>query len=91
MHAGSALHFAFQCGRDVNASQPPLVAIRMDKMSKTAESGSCPDGYRALSTDELRELLQKDTKMDQIIGLNEKVRTAPLPHGTKVLRGICAF
>ncbi|KAG7260647.1 hypothetical protein CRUP_000686 [Coryphaenoides rupestris] len=36
--------------------------------------GCCPppDGYRALSTAELRELLQHDDKMDQIIHLNEK-------------------
>ncbi|XP_037125559.1 vacuolar protein sorting-associated protein 37D [Syngnathus acus] len=33
---------------------------------------ACPDGYRALSTGELRELLQSDDKMEQIIGLNEK-------------------
>ncbi|XP_061659322.1 vacuolar protein sorting-associated protein 37B [Syngnathoides biaculeatus] len=31
-----------------------------------------PDGYRALSTGELRELLQSDDKMEQIIRLNEK-------------------
>uniref|UniRef100_A0A3P8SV07 VPS37D subunit of ESCRT-I n=1 Tax=Amphiprion percula TaxID=161767 RepID=A0A3P8SV07_AMPPE len=35
-------------------------------------SSTCPDGYRALSTGELRELLQNDDKMDQIIRLNEK-------------------
>ncbi|KAG7516921.1 hypothetical protein JOB18_044044 [Solea senegalensis] len=40
-------------------------------MSLVKESGSCPDGYRALSTSELRELLQDDDKMDQIIRLNE--------------------
>lgn len=41
-------------------------------MSQLAEAGSCPDGYRALSTAELRELLRDDAKMDQIIRLNEK-------------------
>lgn len=41
-------------------------------MSTVKESNSCPDGYRALSTSELRELLQNDDKMDQIIRLNEK-------------------
>lgn len=41
-------------------------------MSNLKESSTCPDGYRALSTDELRELLQNDDKMDQIIRLNEK-------------------
>ncbi|XP_077360984.1 vacuolar protein sorting-associated protein 37D [Festucalex cinctus] len=36
------------------------------------EPTACPDGYRALSTGELRELLQSDDKMEQIIGLDEK-------------------
>ncbi|XP_061607326.1 vacuolar protein sorting-associated protein 37B isoform X1 [Phyllopteryx taeniolatus] len=36
------------------------------------ELTACPDGYRALSTGELRELLQSDDKMEQIIRLNEK-------------------
>lgn len=36
-------------------------------------SSCCPDGYRALSSGELRELLQNDDKMDQIVRLNEKV------------------
>lgn len=41
-------------------------------MSNAKESSTCPDGYRALSTSELTELLQNDDKMDQIIRLNEK-------------------
>ncbi|XP_072231137.1 vacuolar protein sorting-associated protein 37D [Leuresthes tenuis] len=41
-------------------------------MSNLKEGNTCPDGYRALSTSELRELLQNDDKMDQIIRLNEK-------------------
>ncbi|XP_070839170.1 vacuolar protein sorting-associated protein 37D [Chaetodon trifascialis] len=41
-------------------------------MSNLKESNTCPDGYRALSTGELSELLQNDDKMDQIIRLNEK-------------------
>lgn len=53
-------------------------------MSKSTESGACPDGYRAVSTGELRELLRSDDKMDQIIRLNEKVRSVP----TKVPGGI---
>ncbi|XP_040007126.1 vacuolar protein sorting-associated protein 37D [Xiphias gladius] len=40
-------------------------------MSGARESHACPDGYRALSTSELRELLQDDDKMDRIIRLNE--------------------
>lgn len=42
-------------------------------MSGSKESATCPDGYRALSTSELTELLHNDDKMDQIIRLNEKV------------------
>lgn len=56
-------------------------------MSSSKESNCCPDGYRALSTSELKELLQNDDKMDQIIRLNEKVRSAAF----KVLGGICAL
>ncbi|XP_068457358.1 vacuolar protein sorting-associated protein 37D [Clinocottus analis] len=41
-------------------------------MSNLKEASTCPDGYRALSTSELRELLQNDDKMDQILRLNEK-------------------
>ncbi|XP_031729969.1 vacuolar protein sorting-associated protein 37D [Anarrhichthys ocellatus] len=41
-------------------------------MSTMKESNTCPDGYRALSTCELRDLLQNDDKMDQILRLNEK-------------------
>lgn len=41
-------------------------------MSSMKETASCPDGYRALSTTELRELLQSDDKIDHIIRLNEK-------------------
>ncbi|XP_061754903.1 vacuolar protein sorting-associated protein 37D [Nerophis ophidion] len=41
-------------------------------MSNLKESSACPDGYRALSTGELRELLQNDDKMEQIIRLDEK-------------------
>ncbi|XP_054481999.1 vacuolar protein sorting-associated protein 37D isoform X2 [Anoplopoma fimbria] len=41
-------------------------------MSNLRESNTCPDGYRALNTSELRELLQNDDKMDQILRLNEK-------------------
>ncbi|XP_008426760.1 vacuolar protein sorting-associated protein 37D [Poecilia reticulata] len=41
-------------------------------MFNSKEGNSCPDGYRALSTIELRELLHSDDKMDQIIRLNEK-------------------
>ncbi|XP_077596006.1 vacuolar protein sorting-associated protein 37D-like isoform X1 [Stigmatopora nigra] len=36
------------------------------------EAIASPDGYRSLNTGELRELLQSDDKMEQIIRLNEK-------------------
>ncbi|KAK2816507.1 hypothetical protein Q7C36_022778 [Tachysurus vachellii] len=41
-------------------------------MSQKREVNSCPDGYRVLSTSELRELLQDETKMDKIVRLSEK-------------------
>lgn len=43
-------------------------------MSQKREANSCPDGYRVLSTSELRELLQDEAKMDKIVRLSEKVR-----------------
>lgn len=43
-------------------------------MSQKREVNSCPDGYRVLSTSELRELLQDEAKMDKIVRLSEKVR-----------------
>lgn len=41
-------------------------------MATVKEAGGCPDGYRSLSSGELRDLLHNDDKMDQIIRLNEK-------------------
>ncbi|XP_060768947.1 vacuolar protein sorting-associated protein 37D [Neoarius graeffei] len=41
-------------------------------MSQKREVNSCPDGYRVLSTSELRELLQDEAKMDKIVRLSEK-------------------
>lgn len=52
-------------------------------MSSLKEGSACPDGYRALSTAELRELLQSDDKMDQIIRLNEKVGILRAPREPK--------
>lgn len=57
------------CKRIPSAS----TAIQTDKIHKAKEFGSCPDMYRSLNTAELRELLQNDDKMEQIIGLDEKV------------------
>lgn len=43
-------------------------------MSQKRDTNCCPDGYyRVLNTSELRELLQDEEKMDQIVRLNEKV------------------
>ncbi|XP_073335665.1 vacuolar protein sorting-associated protein 37D [Pagrus major] len=41
-------------------------------MAQLQELKCCPDGYRALNSTELTELLHNDDKMDQIIRLNEK-------------------
>lgn len=45
---------------------------------KEASSASPPDGYRELSTDELRELLQDEAKMEHIIRLNDKFQELQL-------------
>lgn len=68
---------------NVNETQPPcglyasptrtVVGLDRNTLTKMSASSCCPDGYRALSSAELRELLQNDDKMDQIIQLNEKV------------------
>lgn len=57
-------------------------------MSRLKESSTCPDGYRALSTSELRELLQNDEKMDQIIRLNETVGS-PAQSPQSAQRNLC--
>lgn len=44
-----------------------------DKMSEANECGSGLDLYRSLNIAELKELLQNDDKMEQIIGLEQKV------------------
>ncbi|XP_010869171.1 vacuolar protein sorting-associated protein 37D [Esox lucius] len=41
-------------------------------MSNFKDTNSTPDGYRALNTRELQELLQDEEKMDHIVRLNEK-------------------
>lgn len=41
-------------------------------MSYSKDTNSHPEGYRALNTSELRELLQDEEKMDQTVRLNEK-------------------
>lgn len=58
-----------RCERRLSAS----TEIQTDQMSKAKDLGSCPDMYRSLNTAELTELLQNDDKMEQMIGLDEKV------------------
>lgn len=58
-------------------------------MSVSKESGCCPDGYRALNTSELRELLQNDDKMDQIIRLNEKFQELQVDRETQLTSNRC--
>ncbi|XP_018597388.2 vacuolar protein sorting-associated protein 37D [Scleropages formosus] len=41
-------------------------------MSQKRDSNPNPDGFRALSTSELRDLLQDEHKMDQMVKLSEK-------------------
>ncbi|XP_056141489.1 vacuolar protein sorting-associated protein 37D [Lampris incognitus] len=53
-------------------------------MSNFKDTNNCPDGYRALSTSELRELLQNEEKMDQIIRLNEKFQELQLDRETRL-------
>lgn len=74
-HARCSRHFTFQREGDVNAKRKATAsaATQTDKMSKANEFGSCPDMYRSLNIAELKELLQNDDKMEQIIGLDEKV------------------
>lgn len=62
-------------------------------MSQKREANSCPDGYRVLSTSELRELLQDEAKMDKIVRLSEKVRVFLLWNfgctGARALSSVC--
>ena len=71
-------HIAFQRERNVTerATVFQVVSTALKgyiTMSNFKDTNSCPDGYRALNTSELQELLQDEDKMDQIIRLNEKV------------------
>ena len=67
----------FRCEWDVTAVRTlcfGLFRTLKNKMAQLKELKCCPDGYRALNSTELTELLHNDDKMDQIIRLNEKVR-----------------
>lgn len=46
-------------------------------MARVTET-PCPDGYRELSTEELRELLQDEAKMEQIIQVNQQFQELQL-------------
>lgn len=72
------LQFNASCALFASLSTPQRrrCARKTDKMSTAKELASCPDVYRSLNTAELRELLQNDDKMEQIIGLDEKVMPA---------------
>jgi len=50
-----------------------LVRLTGTRMSQTRDVNSYPDGYRVLNSSELRELLQDEEKINQIVRLSEKV------------------
>lgn len=50
-----------------------LVRLTGTRMSQKRDVNSYPDGYRVLNSSELRELLQDEEKMNQIVRLSEKV------------------
>jgi len=49
------------------------VRLKGTRMSQTRDVNSYPDGYRVLNSSELRELLQDEEKINQIVRLSEKV------------------
>lgn len=51
-------------------------------MSQKRDVNSYPDGYRVLNTSELRELLQDEDKMNQIVRLSEKFQELQLDRET---------
>ncbi|TRY93353.1 hypothetical protein DNTS_005392 [Danionella cerebrum] len=51
-------------------------------MSQNREENSYPDGYRVLNSDELRELLQDEEKMNQIVRLSEKFQELQVQRDT---------
>ncbi|CAN9501045.1 unnamed protein product [Ophioblennius macclurei] len=50
----------------------------MSRREAAEAAGGCPDGYRALSTAELRELLRDDAKMERIVRLDHKFQDLQL-------------
>ncbi|XP_065140315.1 vacuolar protein sorting-associated protein 37D [Paramisgurnus dabryanus] len=59
-----------------------LVRITGTGMSQKKDVNSYPDGYRVLNTSELRELLQDEDKMNQIVRLSEKFQELQLDRET---------
>ncbi|XP_077062651.1 vacuolar protein sorting-associated protein 37D [Siphateles boraxobius] len=59
-----------------------LVRLTGTRMSQTRDVNSYPDGYRVLSSSELRELLQDEEKMSQIVRLSEKFQELELDRET---------
>ncbi|KAL1274541.1 hypothetical protein QQF64_027355, partial [Cirrhinus molitorella] len=51
-------------------------------MSQKRDVNSYPDGYRVLNSSELRELLQDEEKMNQIVRLSEKFQELQLDRET---------
>ncbi|XP_051524510.1 vacuolar protein sorting-associated protein 37D [Myxocyprinus asiaticus] len=59
-----------------------LVRLTGTRMSQKRDLNSYPDGYRALNTSELQELLQDQDKMNQIVRLSEKFQELQLDRET---------
>lgn len=52
------------------------------RMSQKSDANSYPDGYRVLNSCELRELLQDEDKMNQIVRLSEKFQELQMDRDT---------
>uniref|UniRef100_A0A672QW36 PRKR-interacting protein 1 homolog n=1 Tax=Sinocyclocheilus grahami TaxID=75366 RepID=A0A672QW36_SINGR len=59
-----------------------LVRLTGTRMSQKRDVNSYPDGYRVLNSSELRELLQDEEKMNQIVRLSEKFQELQLERET---------
>ncbi|XP_059405892.1 vacuolar protein sorting-associated protein 37D [Carassius carassius] len=59
-----------------------LVRLTGTRMSQKRDVNSYPDGYRVLNSSELRELLQDEEKMNQIVRLSEKFQELELERET---------
>lgn len=59
-----------------------LVRLTGTRMSQKSDANSYPDGYRVLNSCELRELLQDEDKMNQIVRLSEKFQELQMDRDT---------